>query len=320
MSLVLRGSRPYYYKSFRKDGRVTSRYVASGQVAEAMGWLDADTRARNARQQAKLDKQMAALDARSRALDAKLRQAWLIDQASALAVDDLLVRWCAAVEGVFREAMAAAGCHQHKRMWRKRRMDINTRIKSERRIQDLWNRIASGDPSAYRHVKLAFDGAPDESIEAGGGNLAARVVEGLTDRLAGKHLYRREAITRKLAKVRADFEGPNPSPGERLLAERAAVCWLATYEADLTCMNRIELTDVKLANFYEKRRERAQRRFESAMRALAVLRRLALPTVRGRAAGVKSKARSKAGGDRATTPTATQFGDRLAEVGAAERN
>ena len=53
-----------------------------------------------------------------------------------------------------------------------------------------------------------------------GGDLAARVVEGYTDRVAGKNLFEREAVARKLAKVRADLAGPDPSPAESLLAER----------------------------------------------------------------------------------------------------
>jgi hypothetical protein len=56
--------------------------------------------------------------------------------------------------------------------------------------------------------------------------------------------------------------------------------------------------DARLANFYEKRRDRAHRRFLQAVKALAVVRRLAVPGRRPRA----------------------EFGGRLAGVGAAGRN
>jgi hypothetical protein len=106
------------------------------------------------------------------------------------------------------------------------------------------------------------------------------VVEGLTDRLAGSHLCRREAIVRKVAKVRAELEGPAPTPIERVLAERAAVSWLASYEADLACQGFDALAGERCAEYYERRRDRAHRRFLEAVKALELVRKLALPARR----------------------------------------
>ena len=48
----------------------------------------------------------------------------------------------------------------------------------------------------------------------------------------------REAVARMFEQVRDDLAGPEPNGIERVLAERAAVCRLAAYEADLACAGR----------------------------------------------------------------------------------
>jgi hypothetical protein len=48
MALVYRGGKPYLYKSVRRDGRVTSEYVASGESAVVISrieTIEADERA-----------------------------------------------------------------------------------------------------------------------------------------------------------------------------------------------------------------------------------------------------------------------------------
>jgi hypothetical protein len=290
MALVQRGTCVYYYISYRVHGRVTSRYVGSGAVALAAAFLDGRHREKLAHNRALHGRRMAALDA-------ELRESKRRARAEAEAVDGLLARWYASVESVFCAAMGAAGYHQHKRTWRKYRMNSQERAEAEGRIRALWDRIESGDPALYQATKQMFDADPG-CVAAWGGDLAARVVGGLTGRLAGAHLYRREAVTRMLAQVRADMEGPDPSPVERLLAERAAACWLAVYEADAACQRFSPLVDAKVAEYHERRHDRAHRRFVSAVRALALVRKMALPPRRpvvefgGRLSGVIAAGRN----------------------------
>src|SRR4051812_32669515 len=122
MALVRRGTKVYYYQSYRFRGRVTSRYVGSGELAEACARLDSDLKSEDARLAAKFRRKTAALDARRRDLDLRARQLCLPHFETIGAADDRLAAWYDGVEGVFREAMAAAGCHQHKRTWRRMRM------------------------------------------------------------------------------------------------------------------------------------------------------------------------------------------------------
>src|SRR5262245_57622190 len=137
MSLVVRGTKTYYYESYRSGGRVTSRYAGSGRVAVACAWLRTHCRERDARFRARHARRMAALEEKKR----RLRRAWLRDRESAEAVDALLAAWCGLVEAVFRGAMAAAGCHQHKRTWRKKRMNSQERSEAEKEFAAYWERV-----------------------------------------------------------------------------------------------------------------------------------------------------------------------------------
>jgi len=101
MGLVYRHGRPYLYRSIRRGGRVTSEYVASGIDAQLIAALEADERDNRESdiQQAQAERREA--DELDRALDE------LADRARALA----------------RDALTAAGYHQHDRgEWRKRRV------------------------------------------------------------------------------------------------------------------------------------------------------------------------------------------------------
>jgi hypothetical protein len=241
---------------------------------------------------------MAVLAARGRHADRRLREACRDARAAAEALDGLLARWYKQTNTLFHEIMVTSGCHQHKRMWRKRRMTPQEHAEAKKRIDAFHDRIAAGDPSLYQSTKSLFDGAREEAVQVWGGDLAGRVAEGLIDRLAGKHLFKREAIVRKMKQVQADLLGPDHTPIERLLAERAGVCWLAMYEADLASQKFGPLSGVKFAKYFELRHLRSQRLFLDAVKALAVYRKLALPR----------------------RPPVVDFGGRLAGVAAARRN
>jgi hypothetical protein len=101
MSLVYRNGRAYLYRSVRRGGRVTSEYVASGIDARLIAALEADGRDWREfdREQVRAERREA--DDLERALDE------MAERARALA----------------RDALTAAGYHQHHRgEWRKRRV------------------------------------------------------------------------------------------------------------------------------------------------------------------------------------------------------
>jgi hypothetical protein len=80
--------------------------------------------------------------------------------------------------------------------------------------------------------------------------------------------------------------GPNPTAIERILAERAAVCWLWAYAEDLTVLNRGPAS-LEQAKWDLQRQNAAHRRFLSAVKALATVQRLAVPILIKKAGQVK---------------------------------
>jgi hypothetical protein len=63
------------------------------------------------------------------------------------------------------------------------------------------------------------------SMVQANGSPARHLADILLDNYS-KSLVIKESVRRTLVEVREELEGPNPSPLESLLAERAAICWL----------------------------------------------------------------------------------------------
>jgi hypothetical protein len=87
-----------------------------------------------------------------------------------------------------------------------------------------------------------------------------------------------EAIRQELDRIRSELEGPNPTPIERLLAERASLCW-ALVNWHENSIEGVERMSIAQAHFNQRRIDRAHARFLSAVRTLAQVRKLALPTL-----------------------------------------
>jgi hypothetical protein len=101
MGLVYRNGRPYLYRSVRRNGRVTSEYLAGGEDAFLIHALESDGRERQSFDRQESRSQRKEIDDLERGLDE------LAEQARDLA----------------RDALSAAGFHQHHRgEWRKRRV------------------------------------------------------------------------------------------------------------------------------------------------------------------------------------------------------
>jgi hypothetical protein len=103
---------PYYYQSRRIDGRVVREYIGTGYVAGLIAQLDALEREKRHLEKVDLHLQKVALEA-------------LDDDVKVLSeITDL----------VARAALLAAGYHQHKRQWRKRRECVHTRKASRAEV------------------------------------------------------------------------------------------------------------------------------------------------------------------------------------------
>ena len=88
----------------------------------------------------------------------------------------------------------------------------------------------------------------------------------------------------QMEKLMHEIVGPNPSPLERLSAERIVFCWqqLFHYEKLYAAQMNKDPHDslsFQREEFYQKRVARAQRSYEAAIKTLAQVRRLQLPTM-----------------------------------------
>jgi hypothetical protein len=109
MALVYRNGRTYIYRSVRRGGKVTSEYGGSGMDAYLIGRMEAIDRDKRYYNRWLEDENRRKLDELDKALDE------LAAQGRALA----------------RDALTAAGYHQHDRgKWRKRRVEKHCRCES----------------------------------------------------------------------------------------------------------------------------------------------------------------------------------------------
>jgi hypothetical protein len=148
------------------------------------------------------------------------------------------------------------------------------------RIVELVRRAEAGDEGALPGIQALFDGDRGERlVEAFGGDMARTAEQLMVARSSGKNLVVREALQRKLAALRAELAGPDPTPIERLLAERAALCWLAVNEFEAAAQ-QIGPISIEVADYQQRRIDRAHKRFLTALKTLAAVRKLAVPALR----------------------------------------
>ncbi len=150
---------------------------------------------------------------------------------------------------------------------------------TETKPETLYERIRKNDESAVpefreflRKNPKVVDHYAHKSEELLLKNLSGE------DGKAGELMFR-EALTANLESLRAELAGAQPSAIERLLVERVVACWLQVYEADLATGLSGGAIAVQQAVYNLSRQDRAHRRFLSAVKTLATVRRLALPTL-----------------------------------------
>ena len=78
--------------------------------------------------------------------------------------------------------------------------------------------------------------------------------------------------------MRADLAGPNPTPIERLLVERVVACWLQVQDADVRYAQAKDLS-LKWYEYCQRRMNHSHKRYLSAVKTLALVRKLAVPVL-----------------------------------------
>ncbi len=155
---------------------------------------------------------------------------------------------------------------------------------SETSVQELTRLARQGDQIALG--ELAFHASRAlKPLDPYSGELARTVVEPmLIDQVAEKYDPLRDAVAAKLESLRQDLAPRGSSIGERLLAERAALCWLHTMilerdRAELIQNLQAGRGDDRQVTMVDQCLSRSQARLEHSLIALAKVRRLKLPIV-----------------------------------------
>jgi len=178
-------------------------------------------------------------------------------------------------------SLTALGFHRHHRgEWQRRRkpmlaadshrypMGAVPLTESERLAQ----RARNGDAAALETVLLEAERHHHETVEA-------VLLQALSHGSGPPYSDRIDYVAVKLIEMRYDLAPPGSSRAEKLLAERATLCWqhmeVLEYEA-ARLFHRREM-DTRKAEVIDRRLTHSQARLGQALTALAKIRRLNLP-------------------------------------------
>jgi hypothetical protein len=143
-------------------------------------------------------------------------------------------------------------------------------------LRKLIDRAQDGDAATLPTLRKMLENPA--TVDSLGGDLAFQAQAMLIRKFSGKNLLLKEALPRKLDLMRAELSGPNPSPLERLLVERIVACWLHLHQLEATYHSRDNVS-FDMGNYYQSNIQRAQKGYLSAIKALATVRKLALPAI-----------------------------------------
>jgi hypothetical protein len=139
-------------------------------------------------------------------------------------------------------------------------------------------KAAKGDESCLPQVEaLLSDPDLGEMVVDYCGSSGVWLSTSIANKASGGDLLTREAIHRKIDSVQTELEGPNPTPIERLLAERASLCWQIANWYESRLIDSVGEMTIAQADYHQRRIDRAHRRFLSAVETLARVRKLAVP-------------------------------------------
>lgn len=148
--------------------------------------------------------------------------------------------------------------------------------KPETDISVLVRRAQKGDESVVPILRKAMEESP--WLVEFAGNLATAVQDKIISDAAGRNFFFKEGVLSKMDQLRTELAGDNSNALERLLVDRILLCWLALH---LTELRRAGAKDVtwKQDQYWERHFDSCQKRYLSAIKALATIRKLALPAV-----------------------------------------
>src|SRR4051812_48843084 len=130
--------------------------------------------------------------------------------------------------------------------------------------QRLLLRAQGGDLACLPELRALLDQRRELWERAG--DLAQHAELSMLRLVAGTNLLALEAVQRKLAELKAELAGPNPSPLERLLVDRVGVCWLQVHHLDLQAGSVADGGNTAQGFYLQRRLDSAHRRYLQAIR------------------------------------------------------
>jgi hypothetical protein len=144
-------------------------------------------------------------------------------------------------------------------------------IEDKKKLMGLIDRAQDGDKDVLPTLRRVLDEEPRIARFV---DLARDVERSLVEKISGNDMFTQEAIPHNLEAMRKEIAGENPSPLERLLAERITVCWLELqYFEALYAQNMGDMT-LAQGDYHQRRIDKAHRRYLSSIKALAQIRKL----------------------------------------------
>jgi hypothetical protein len=141
--------------------------------------------------------------------------------------------------------------------------------------REIMKRAELGDTSVVPALRTMLREDDDELLDAG--HLARMALACAAAREGD--LLTREIYIRQMEKDAEELAGPNPSPLEKVLAERVAISRFRCYYYECLCVMGLRKDTLNVDAHKHKRLAAAQRDFLSACRTLAQVRKLELPFV-----------------------------------------
>jgi hypothetical protein len=152
--------------------------------------------------------------------------------------------------------------------------ELDQRGDTVERLRGLFRRAEKGNKKAVPEIREILQKSPDLAWRFMDFATFAecRFIENMTK---DKDLASRETMEFQLASMREEIAGENPSPLERLLAERIVLTWLQIQLFEgLYASSMFKSMSLVQGSYYQKRLDYTYRRHLSAIRTLAQVRKL----------------------------------------------
>jgi hypothetical protein len=109
------------------------------------------------------------------------------------------------------------------------------------------------------------------------GDMAWQARQSRLNQILGDYSASKLMVDEAMNGIAKQVAGENPSPLEAILAERVAACWLDVQDHE--CRYAQQCETFKQQEWRSKMLDRAQQRYLSAIKTLAMIRKLPLPVV-----------------------------------------